>query len=166
MSTFFCKLVLLVAINAHDVSIVLLAMEDITNNVLKALAIGRYLVEIISLYVWVLIQPHILHNIAPASILLLPNFLLWCSTNLNSPLNLRHPSSDAEGSSIEEGLDCPKEPAINLVHVAHAILEHDTFYNRIEAHFILCSIYKRNKNSDEIIEFLPRLWDNKHLCRL
>ena len=70
MSAFFCKLVPLVALNAHDVSIVLLATEDMIDNALKALAIhhvdasvlfvvihihiiegSKYLVEIISFYV-------------------------------------------------------------------------------------------------------------------
>ena len=41
MSAFFCKLAPLVALNAHDVSIILLAAEDTTNNALKALAVGR-----------------------------------------------------------------------------------------------------------------------------
>ena len=70
MSAFFCKLVPLVALNAYDVSIVLLAMENMIDNALEALAIhhvdagilfvvihihivegSKYLVEIIFFYV-------------------------------------------------------------------------------------------------------------------
>ena len=40
MNTFFCMLALLVILNAHDISIVLLAVEDTTNNALKALTIS------------------------------------------------------------------------------------------------------------------------------
>ena len=39
MSTFFCKLALLVVLNAHYVSIIFLAMEDTINNTLEALTI-------------------------------------------------------------------------------------------------------------------------------
>ena len=70
MSMFFCKLAPLVALNAHDISIIFLAMEDIINNTLEALAIhhvdagipfvvihihivqdSKYLIEIIPFYV-------------------------------------------------------------------------------------------------------------------
>ena len=65
---------------------------------------------------------------------------------------------------MEERLDCPKESTIDLVHVAYSILEHDTPYSGVKAYFVLCSKHKWNKNLDEIIKPLPRLWDNEHLC--
>ena len=58
---------------------------------------------------------------------------------------------------MKEGFDRPKESAIDLVHIAHVILEHDTPYSRVKAHFIFRGIHKQNKNSDEIIEPLPKL---------
>ena len=58
---------------------------------------------------------------------------------------------------MEEELDRLKESAINLIHIAHAVLEYDMSYSGVKAHFILHSIYKQNKNSNEIIKPLPRL---------
>jgi len=41
MNMFFCMLALLVTLNAHDVSIVLSAVKNTTNNALKALTISH-----------------------------------------------------------------------------------------------------------------------------
>jgi len=43
---------------------------------------------------------------------------------------------------MEKSLNYLEEPAINLVYIIYAILEYNTLFSGVKAHFILHSIHK------------------------